>query len=218
MRNSENKLDQAISTKSAQRIYDTIGKRYDWFGGYEAHAKERSIELLELTTGIKLLEVGVGTGKQHLRLQEGLAPDGIAYGMDISRAMLKLTRQRSGAPLCQSDARSLPFPANSFDRLYTSYVLDLLPLAELPGILSEFHRVLKDDGRIVLVALTEGVSFSSRLLMSTWKTLYKISPIACAGCRPLQLTTLFEQAGYKKVLREVVVQLAMPSEIIHARK
>ncbi|MGE5222809.1 MAG: ubiquinone biosynthesis protein UbiE, partial [Omnitrophica WOR_2 bacterium] len=88
--------------------------------------------------------------------------------------------------------------------------------AELPGILSEFRRVLKDDGRVVLVALTEGVNFPSRLLMATWKALYKISPVACAGCRPLQLSALFKKAGFNQVQREVVVQLAMPSEIILA--
>jgi ubiquinone/menaquinone biosynthesis C-methylase UbiE len=218
MRNSENKIDRAISTGSAQRIYDTIGKRYDWFGGYEARAKERSIELLELSPGLMLLEVGVGTGKQHRRLQERLLPNGIAYGMDISRVMLNLTFSRIDTPLCQADARRLPFPPSNFDRVYTSYVLDLLPREEIPGILSEFHRVLKEDGRIVLIALTEGVNFSSRLLISTWKALYNISPIACAGCRPLQLKNLFEQAGFRQIHREVIVQLAMPSEIILASK
>lgn len=213
-----NKLDQAISTQSARRIYDTIGRRYDWFGGYEARAKERSIQLLELSSGLSLLEVGVGTGKQHQHLEQGLAPDGIAYGIDISRIMLGITRQRSNSPLCQADAHRLPFPSASFDRVYTSYVLDLLPRPDLPGILSEFYRVLKDSGLVVLVALTEGVNFASRLLISTWKGLYSISPVACAGCRPLQLANDFMQVGFKGIHREVVVQLAMPSEIIQARK
>jgi hypothetical protein len=70
----------------------------------------------------------------------------------------------------------------------------------------------------VLVALTEGVDFPSRALVAVWKGLYAISPIACAGCRPLQLAALLEQAGFKQVQREVVVQLAMPSEILLARK
>ena len=212
------KLDQAISTKSVQLIYDFLGKRYDWFGGYESRAKERSTEMLELFPGLKLLEVGVGTGKQHTRLQAGLVPAGIAYGIDISRVMLELTRQRSDALLCQADTHYLPFPTGSFDRLYASYVLDLMPRADLPGILTEFRRVLKDGGRIALVALTEGVDIPSRGLVAAWKGLYKISPITCAGCRPLQLSDLLEQAGCKQIHREVVVQLGMPSEIIIACK
>ncbi len=212
------RLDQAITTNSAQRIYDFLGKRYDWFDGYEARAKARSVEMLELTPGLKLLEVGVGTGKQHARLQAALAPAGIAYGIDLSRVMLDLTRQRTSAPLCQADARHLPFPSGSFNRLYTSYVLDLMPRADLPGILAEFRRVLKDGGRAVLVALTEGVDFPSRALVAIWKGLYAISPIACAGCRPLQLSALLEQTGFIHVIREVVVQLGMPSEILLASK
>ena len=212
------RLDQAIPIKSAQRIYDSLGKRYDWFGGYEARAKERSVEMLELTPGLKLLEVGVGTGKQHSRLQAALAPSGTAYGIDLSRVMLDLTRQRTSAPLCQADAHHLPFPSGSFDQLYTSYVLDLMPRADLPDILAEFRRVLKDGGRAVLVAFTEGVDIPSRALVAVWKGLYEISPIACAGCRPLQLAALLEQAGFTQVQREVVVQLAMPSEILLASK
>ena len=68
--------------------------------------------------------------------------------------------------LGQADAHTLPFPCAAFDRLYTSYVLDLLPQADLASILSEFWRVLKDDGLIVLVALTEGVNLPSRLLVA----------------------------------------------------
>jgi ubiquinone/menaquinone biosynthesis C-methylase UbiE len=65
---NENKLEKAISAKTAKRIYDFIGKRYDWFGGYDAHAKARAFELLGMTHGQYLLEVGVGTGKEHVRM------------------------------------------------------------------------------------------------------------------------------------------------------
>jgi demethylmenaquinone methyltransferase/2-methoxy-6-polyprenyl-1,4-benzoquinol methylase len=214
----ESKLEKAISAASAQRIYDLIGKRYDWFGGYDAHAKARAFELLGVAPGQFLLEVGVGTGKEHARIYAAILPGGISFGIDISRVMLSLTHQKNKTPLCQADARNIPFVSDRFDRIYMSYVLDLLPINDIPGILAGLRRVLKPGGRIVIVALTEGITLPSRVLVAAWKAVYKLSPITCAGCRPLQLTSMLEKAGFKNIQREVVVQLAVPSEILVAIK
>jgi ubiquinone/menaquinone biosynthesis C-methylase UbiE len=214
----ESKLDKAIPVHTAQRIYDFIGKRYDWFGGYDAKAKSRAFELLGVAPGQYLLEVGVGTGKEHARIHAAILPDGISFGVDISRVMLSLTYQKNKTPLCQADARNIPFVSNCFDRIYMSYVLDLLSINEIPGILAGLRRILKPAGRIVIVALTEGINRSSRTLVSIWKALYRVSPITCAGCRPLLLSSLAEQAGFSYVSREVIVQMAVPSEILVAIK
>jgi ubiquinone/menaquinone biosynthesis C-methylase UbiE len=214
----ESKLEKAIPAQTAQRIYDFIGKRYDWFGSYDAHAKARAFELLGVTPGQYLLEVGVGTGKEHARIYAAILPGGISFGIDISRVMLSITHQKNKTPLCQADARNIPFVSECFDRIYISYVLDLLPIADIPGILAGLQRVLKPGGRIVIIALTEGISRSSRTLVTAWKAVYKVSPITCAGCRPLQLSQSVEKAGFIHVSREVVVQMAVPSEIVVALK
>jgi ubiquinone/menaquinone biosynthesis C-methylase UbiE len=214
----ENTLEKAIPAQTAQRIYDFIGKRYDWFGGYDAKAKSRAFEMLDLAPGRSLLEVGVGTGKEHARIHSAILPSGISFGIDISMVMLSLTHQKNKTPLCQADARNIPFVSDCFNRIYMSYVLDLVPFADIPGILAEVFRVLKPGGRIVIVALTEGITPSSRALVAVWKAVYKVSPITCAGCRPLQLSRLVEKTGFNHVCREVIVQMAVPSEIVVAIK
>lgn len=42
------------------------------------------------------------------------------------------------------DGRSIPFPDSSFDLVFSSNVLE--HISDLPGIFSEFHRVLRPDG------------------------------------------------------------------------
>ena len=164
----------------------------------------------------RVLNVGVGTGKEHVHIEAAVAPGGVAVGLDVSPVMLRLTRARTGTPVCLGDARRLPYANASFDYLFAAYVLDLLPAPDLAGLLHDFRRVLAPGGRLVLVTLTEGVNRPSRALIALWKRIYAISPEGCGGCRPLQLTGLVEQAGFHLAKREVVVQWGVPSEIIVA--
>jgi demethylmenaquinone methyltransferase/2-methoxy-6-polyprenyl-1,4-benzoquinol methylase len=211
-------IENTPPTHQIQHFYDRVGERYDWFEIYEGRAKARALELLNLAPGQVVLNVGVGTGKQHAEIINDIQPDGLAIGLDVSEVMACLTRERTTAPICQADARYLPYASERFDRLYAAYVLDLLPLSELPALLSGFHRVLKPGGLMVVLVLTEGVDVPSRALVAVWKAAYAISPVACGGCRPLQLTRLIQAAGLEEVQREVVVQMAVPSEIIVAKK
>ncbi len=214
----KNNSPKALPLQTVQRIYDSIGKRYDWFSMADAKAKECALDRLELAPGFRVLDVGLGSGKEHARIQSSVEPGGTAVGIDISREMLKVSRQRCASPLCQADARFLPFKPNSFDRLYVAYVLDLMAHADLLVALLEFKRVLKPGGYLVIAALTEGISPASRALVLAWNAIYALSPVVCAGCRPLQLSGFLQAAGYSPIQREVVVQMAVPSEILVAGK
>ena len=214
----ENKLEKAIPASTAQKIYDFMGKSYDWFGSFDARAKTRGLELLEAKPGESILEVGVGTGKLHSLIASTVQPGGMTVGIDISVAMLRIARQRTKSPMCRADARCTPFVDSYFSHIFMSYVLDLLPSVEIPAVLASLWRVLQPGGSMVVVALTEGVDRPSRMLVAAWKAAYAVSPLVCAGCRPLQLNAMVEKAGFTGVHREVVVQMTVPSEIIVAEK
>ena len=70
----------------------------------------------------------------------------------------------------------------------------------------------------MILALTEGVDLPSRALVKTWKSVFNLSPVMCGGCRPLELFELVEQAGFNDIQRKVIVQAAVPSELISAVK
>jgi len=209
-------IQETLTPTAARRYYDLIGARYDWFAFYEARAKQLALELLDLAPGQSVLNVGMGTGKESLAIQEAIRPGGAAFGVDLSPAMLLAARQRNLPALCQADGRWLPFAGESFDRLLSTYVLDLIPAWDLISMLSGYRRLLKPGGRLVLLSLTEGVDQASRGFVRLWKLAYNLSPIACGGCRPLQLTGLVEEAGLSLLQREVIVQWGVPSEVIVA--
>jgi demethylmenaquinone methyltransferase/2-methoxy-6-polyprenyl-1,4-benzoquinol methylase len=211
-------IEETISPEAARRFYDRLGQGHDWAERYEGRAKKLALARLDLSPGQRVLNVGVGTGQEHAQIQSAVTPDGLAFGLDLSPVMLKLTQDRLGVPLCEANAGRLPFTHASFDRLFSTYVLDLISAAQLPSLLTEFHRLLKPGGRLALVSLTEGVTLPSKILVGLWKMAYAVSPVACGGCRPVQLAGLVGQAGFSQVEREVVVQLGIPSEIIVARR
>jgi hypothetical protein len=60
------------------------------------------------------------------------------------------------------------------------------------------------------------VDLASRGFVAVWKLAYRVSPVACGGCRPLQLAELARRAGFERVERKVVLQMGVPSELLIA--
>lgn len=209
-------IDQTISVDAARRVYNRLGMRLDAAERYEAHAKSKALRLLATRPNQRILHVGLGTGKEHAQLDQMVSPDGGVVGIDLSRTMLDLTRSQIDTPLCEGNAASLPFADASFDRIFSAYMLDLIDITGILQVLAEFRRVLKPDGRMVLVSLTEGVSLSSRMFVALWKLGYAINPHALGGCRPIRLTESVQRTEFTLVTQTVVVQNRFPSEIVVA--
>lgn len=211
-------IEDTLSAERARRFYDWLGKRHDWAEFYESRAKRRALQQLALSPGLDVLNVGVGTGKEHAAITAQVGPQGRAFAVDLSPVMLRLARERTAAPVVQADGRLLPFASARFDRVFAAYVLDLIPASDLTGVLAAFRRVLKPGGRLVVASLTEGVNPPSRAFVALWKAAYAVSPVVCGGCRPIQLAALAGQAGFDAIQREVVVQMGVPSEVLVATR
>lgn len=214
-------IEETISSEDARCFYDRLGASHDLGQQFEREAKSRGLERLALQPGQRVLNIGVGTGKEQAQIQSAISPGGTAVGVDLARTMLRLSQERVPPPgnraLCTATAQALPFRDGVYDRVFSSYMLDLIPTSLLPTILREILRVLRPDGFFVGVSLTEGTTLASRALMGAWKAFYRVSPYALGGCRPVRLTYPLLEAGFADVEREVVVQLGMPSEILVAR-
>ncbi|MBI3362576.1 MAG: methyltransferase domain-containing protein, partial [Chloroflexi bacterium] len=117
----------------------------------------------------------------------------------------------------QGDARSLPFDDNSFDDvLFNSYMLDLIPLDDMSVVLNEFRRVLKKDGRLVLVNMSKdhGITLWERFYRATPA---RLVPYLYGGCRPVRMAEHTRASGFQDVHREFIQNL-IPSEVVTGRK
>ncbi|WP_020658638.1 class I SAM-dependent methyltransferase [Amycolatopsis benzoatilytica] len=115
----------------------------------------------------EVLEVAVGTGRNL----PCYPPDVRLTGIDLSPAMLDLARQRAAAmgremTLTEADAEKLPFPDQAFDTVVCT--LGLCGVPDERAAIAEMHRVLRPDGRLLLLdhvgSHRSPIRFGQRLL------------------------------------------------------
>lgn len=131
--------------------YDRVSRFYDFFEQpMELMALKRyRQEILKNVTG-KVLEVGVGTGKNIPYYPEGITITAI----DFSSRMLERARDKA-VKLYRSidfhlmDAQNMDFPDNTFDYVFTTCVFCSVP-DPVQG-LKEIRRVCKPDGMIIML-------------------------------------------------------------------
>ncbi len=155
-------------------MFDRIAPRYDRLNralsfGTDRSWRRRAVELARLGPGEVALDVGAGTGDLALRLLRASAPDARAIGLDLSGRMLAISRARlSRAGLggrytaLLASAEALPLPDASVDRVVSGFTLR--NVGDLPRALAEMRRVLRPQGRAVLLELSHPPNRAFRAL------------------------------------------------------
>ncbi len=214
------KPDARISQNQIGTVYDKIAPIYNIWGKLtESRARNRAIELAEIKDGQIFLEVAVGTGLAFYEIVKR-NPSGTNIGIDLSQGMLDKAKKRVGRltdanyTLEIGTAFDLNIENESVDTLLNNYMFDLIPFADMDAILSEFKRVLKESGKLILVNMTEGEKFGSKL----YNSVYNISPKTMGGCRGVKLADKLQQNGFKVESRTYYQQMLFPSEVILAYK
>lgn len=109
----------------------------------------------------EVLEVAVGTG---LNLPF-YPPEITLTGLDLSQRMLDLAGERAGklgraVTLRQGTAHTLPFEDATFDTVVCTFGLCAIP--DIDAAIDEMVRVLRPDGRLILVDHVASSSFLGR--------------------------------------------------------
>lgn len=207
-----------LSRAQVRGIYDRLAPIYDgWSMPFESRARARVLDIVAAQEAERILEVAVGPGTAFARIL-GVNPNGLTVGLDISRKMLSRAAAKAGRSghasylLLQADALHLPLPSDSFDLVTNSYMLDLLPVEDIREVLSEFKRVLKPGGSLVLVNMTQSSAWLSR----AWEWMYRRNPSLLGDCRAVLGAPFLEELGFADVQREFISQLTFPSEVLTA--
>lgn len=213
-------LDARVKQEDISSVYNRIAPVYDVWGNLtESRARSRAIELAEIRDGQSVFEVAVGTGLAFYEIVKR-NPNGINRGIDLSKGMLNKAERRVGKlsevnySLNRGSAFNLEIEDESVDTLVNNYMFDLIPYKDMDTIIEEFKRVLKKDGKLVLVNMTEGERLGSNL----YDFIYNLSPKTMGGCRGVKMADRLQKQGFKVKVRDYYQQMLFPSEVILACK
>ncbi len=114
-----------------------------------------------LKEGCHVLDVGAGTGVVSVLSQEIVGENGNVIAVDPSEGMLAVARENGVKNITQGMGEKLPFPDNSFDFVTMGYALR--HVTDLAVLFSEYRRVLKPGGKILILEITKpkpGISYT----------------------------------------------------------
>ena len=136
-----------------QALYDKIGATYDATRRAEPGIVDVLMELLNLKTGDRVLDIGCGTGNYTTALQtRGLA----MHGLDRSGLMLRTAHAKSrDLMLIGGDAAALPFADEGFAGAICTMALH--HFTDLETSFAEAARVIDRGRLVILTALPEQI-------------------------------------------------------------
>lgn len=154
--------------------------------------------VLPYIQGVNVLEIGHGTGHLQSKLMD---KNRIIVGLDESPQMGLLAKARLAKSghhilnLARGMGQNLPFAQNTFDTVVstfpTEYIFD-------QQTLSEIHRVLRDEGRLIVLpaAWIVGQKVLDRSAAWLFKITGQVPPFPQEVLRQ-RIKPSFEKAGFK---------------------
>lgn len=150
--------DDGARQDLVRQAFDLSAHHYDGINrilsfGTDRWYRRAAIARAGIDEGMRVLDVGCGTGLAARYSADLVGPKGLVVGIDPSIGMLRqaIQKGRLHAPTL-GKAESLPFPKNTFDIVTMSYALR--HVSDLAVAFAQYRRVLKPGGKVVILELT----------------------------------------------------------------
>ena len=151
-----------------QQFFTKLSASYDtrlfsyWLYSMQKHAIKQILrDKKAADSSLKMLDIGCGTGQLISHLAKQL-PNAKLYGIDLTEAMINRAKQKlkqyKNITLQQASVENIPHKDKLFDYILTTEAFHHFPDPE--KALLEMKRVLKDDGKIILIDINFGPGIS----------------------------------------------------------
>jgi ubiquinone/menaquinone biosynthesis C-methylase UbiE len=120
--------------------------------GLDLHYRRVAVERLHLQAGARVLDLGCGTGLDLPLLSRTVGHQGEVVGLDLSRKMLQMAKQRIYQKKCPNvslilgNALDIPFEDSSFDAIFCDYLLSTLSASR---VIEEAFRVARKGAHMM---------------------------------------------------------------------
>ncbi len=209
-----------------QSFYDRISEAYDFIADSNEHTvREAGEQALKLQPGETVLEIGYGTGNSIINLAKAVGMEGKVFGLDVSPGMQAVAEKKVSAAglsgcvhLRVGDAHELPYEDSALDAVFMSLTLELFPLEEIPLVLAEIRRILKDGGRLGVVSMgTVNEGQKASVLEKTYVWMHRHFP-HIVDCQPIDVVQFVKDAGFEIQTVEEMEIWTMPVRAVVASK
>jgi ubiquinone/menaquinone biosynthesis C-methylase UbiE len=183
----------------------TAGRVLHWAAGYDllvwllTHRSDRAFRerlagLAHLVAGESVLDIGCGTGTLAIVAKRQVGATGRVLGIDASPAMIarassKAAKAGIDVSFKNAVAEALPFPEAQFDVVLSTLMLHHLPRKVRELCAREIRRVLKPQGRVLVVDF--GVPQRKSGLLAHFHRHGHVDP--------REIITLLDEAGLRSV-------------------
>jgi MPBQ/MSBQ methyltransferase len=191
------KLEGLCSPTEAYLFYVGWSKVYERMQGFftSPQMREAGLDLAEINTPLKVLDVGAGTGTLSMQVGARCGFDQLTL-IDQSPHMLNQAKAKPQLADCEAIladcTQELPFDDDSFDRVVSSGVFYYFP--NPVESLREQLRVCRPGGRVLVMGSLEPPSRFIRLLAQTFNRFPSIQ----------QYVGWFEEAGLNNIQYKLV--------------
>ncbi len=211
-----------------QNLFGTTAEDYDrmesilgfgtgvWYRG-------QALERAGLKPGMRMVDVGVGTGLVAREAARIVGNPSLVVGVDPSPGMMNHAKVPHGVALVEGRAESIPFPDQQFDFLSMGYALR--HISDLSVAFCEFHRVMKPGGKLCILEITCPEKRWSRFLLKMYmkglvpmiaalvgrskntRKLWRYYWDTIEACvPPMQVLATLRAAGFTDVCRHIEVK------------
>ncbi len=154
--------------QQVERMFDNIAHRYDFLNhflslGIDNVWRKKAIKNLNTIQPKSVLDIATGTGDVAFAINKNIKPETLV-GLDLSEGMLKFAREKAKKrglentiSFVKGDSENLEFADNSFEGVIVSF--GVRNFENLEKGLAEIHRVLKPNGKLVVLEFSKPKKF-----------------------------------------------------------
>lgn len=144
--------------------YDFVERLLSW--GKGSSYRRQALTRAGLSAGMRMLDVGVGTGLVAREAIALLGDPRLVVGLDPSAGMVRHAADALHIPAILGVAENLPVASGHFEFVSMGYALR--HLADVNQAFAEFFRVLRPGGRLCLLEITAPKRPLARFIMRAY--------------------------------------------------
>lgn len=149
------------SRKEIWKMFDQISATYDLANramtfGIDQLWRKQMCAYLPMKEQLSVLDCATGTGDQIITMLKKNAQISSVIGIDLAEAMIDLAKEKlkkekdaNKVSFLTASALEIPFPEKQFDAVTISF--GIRNVTDVPCALREFHRVLKSQGKLLIL-------------------------------------------------------------------